>query len=218
MSSAPTLHIEAFEWNVSNHKFFVLGDMEDAIKIFYKVQQDQLFRGRKVLVIMGQDSMKTLTKLKLYQQQWDLVIRIRTNVDYSILGAYLQNAQKPISILWLGGDVPTVLFTKFTSGIHWIVYTGNLPASRDMNHVFISPSLPPFKYKDWFLSQFPQAHTYFAALDDLREKKAGIVYCSSDSSIKWYDSTALESGEDIALKDIRDVLIWSTEQLGHLEN
>ena len=219
MSTAPTLHIEAFDWTSSKQRFFVLGEMEDAIRIFLKVQQDHLFRGRRVLVLMGQDSMKPHGKMKLFQQPWDLVLRIRINVDYSILGAYLQNIPKPISVLWMGGEIPSSLLQKFESGIHWICHSGNLPSGRDFSNICISPSLPPFKYKDWLLSHFSQAHGILASIEDLREKKAGMVFGLADHSMKWYDAAGLEGGaEDLTIKDLREVLVWCTDQLSYLDN
>lgn len=218
MSSAPTLHIEAFDWSNSKPRYYVLGEIDDAIRIFLKVQQDHLFRGRKVLVLMGQDSLKPHGKMKLFQQPWDLVLRIRGNMDYSILGAYLQNIPKPISILWIGGEIPSVLLNKYDTGVHWICHSGNLPVSHDMNFTFISPSLPPFKYKDWLTTRVSQAQGVLASIEDLRSKKAGMVVCSADHSIKWYDAAGLEGGsEDLTIKDLREVLVWCTEQLGYLE-
>lgn len=219
MSGPPTLHIEAFDWSTTKQKFFILGEMEDAIRIFLKVQQDHLFRGRRVLVLVGQDAIKPLGKMKLFQQPWDLVIRVRGNMDYSILGAYLQNIPKPISVLWIGSEVPAALLQKYENGVHWICQSGNLPTGREMTSIFISPSLPPFKYKDWILSHYSQAHGILASVEDLREKRAGMVFSLADHSIKWYDAAGLEGGtEDLTIKDIREVLVWCTEQLGYLES
>jgi hypothetical protein len=210
-----TIHLEAYDWSPPKHRMFVLGELEDALNIFLRVQQDLLFRGRKILVIAGQDSTKRLGRLKLFEQSWDFVIRIRANIDYSLFASYLQHAPKPASILWLGSEIPPVLLNKFDQGVYWICHSGNLPVGRDIPWIFISPSCPPLKYKEWFLSLQPlQAQAILENLEDLREKKAGIVYHLTDRSSHWYDSAGLEEiGDETTIQDIRDVLKWCFEKL-----
>jgi hypothetical protein len=212
---ASTIHLEAYDWAPLKQRMFVLGEMEDALNIFLRLQQDLLFRGRKILVIAGQDSTKRLGRLKLFEQSWDFVIRIRANIDYSLLASYLQHAPKPVSVLWLGSEIPAVLLNKFESGVYWICHSGNLPVGREIPWILISPSLSPMKYKDWFLTQQPlQAQALLENLEDLREKKAGIVFHLTDRSVKWYDSAGLEDiGDETNIQDIRDVLKWCFEKL-----
>ncbi len=216
---ASTIHLEAYDWAPPKQRMFVLGEIEDALNIFLRLQQDLLFRGRKVLVIAGQDSTKRLGRLKLFEQSWDFVIRIRANIDYSLFASYLQHAPKPVSILWLGSEIPAVLLNKFESGVFWICHSGTLPVGRDIPWILISPSLAPLKYKDWFLTQQPlQAQALLENLEDLREKKAGIVFHLMDRSVKWYDSAGVEAGDETNIQDIRDVLKWCFEKLAWHES
>lgn len=217
---ASTIHLEAYDWAPAKHRMFVLGELEDALNIFLRLQQDLLFRGRKVLVIGGQDSTKRIGRLKLFEQNWDFILRIRGNLDYSLFASYVQHAPKPVSVLWLGSEIPGALLNKFDQGVYWVCHSGNLPLGRDMQWVFISPSLSPFKYKDWFLSQQPiQAAALLENLEDLRERKAGIVFHIGDRTIKWYDSAGLdENGDETNIQDIRDVLKWCFEKLAWHES
>ena len=217
---ASTLHIEAYDWAPAKQRMFVLGELEDALNIFLRLQQDLLFRGRKVLVIAGNDTTKRLGKLKLFEQSWDFIIRIRANIDYSLFASYVQHSPKPVSVLWLGSEVPAVLLGKFEQGVYWICHSGSLPAGRDFPWVCISPSLPPMKYKDWFISQQPaQVGALLENLEDLREKKAGIIFHMSDRSVRWYDSAGLgENGDETSIQDIRDVLKWCFEKLAWHES
>lgn len=212
---ASTLHIEAYDWAPLKTRMFMLGELEDALNLFLRLQQDLLFRGRKLLVIAGQDPTRRLGKLKLFEQQWDFIIRIRANLDYSLFASYLQHAPKPASILWLGSEIPAVLLNKFDQGVYWICHSGGLPSGREIPWVFISPDLPPFKYKEWFLSHQPQqAQALLENLEDLRARKAGIVFHLSDRSMKWYDSAGLEEiGDETNIQDIRDVLKWCHDKL-----
>ena len=217
---ASTIHLEAYDWAPLKHRMFVLGDIEDSLNIFLRLQQDLLFRGRKILVIAGQDSTKRLGRLKLFEQSWDFVIRVRANIDYSLFASYLQHAPKPVSVLWLGSEIPSVLLGKYEQGVYWICHSGSLPVGRDIPWVIISPSQSPLKYKDWFLSQQPvQALALLENLEDLREKKAGIVFCLTDRTVKWYDSAGLEEiGDETNIQDIRDVLKWCFEKLAWHES
>jgi hypothetical protein len=210
-----TVHIEAYDWAPLKHRMFVLGELEDALNIFLRLQQDLLFRGRKILVIAGQDSTKRLGKLKLFEQQWDFILRIRANMDYSLFASYLQHSPKPASVLWIGSEIPSVLLNKYEQGVYWVCHSGGLPVSREVPWIFISPTLPPFKYKEWFLTQQPlQAQALLENLEDLREKKAGIVFHLTDRTVKWYDSAGLEdNGDETSIQDIRDILKWCFEKL-----
>ena len=214
-----TIHLEAYDWAPVKQRMFVLGEIEDALNIYLRLQQDLLFRGRKVLVIVGQDSIKRLGRLKLFEQSWDFVIKIRANLDYSLFASYLQHAPKPVSVLWLGSEIPAVILNKFDQGVYWICHSGSLPAGREIPWILINPSLPPLKYKDWFFSQQPlQAHALMDNLEDLREKKAGIIFNLVDRSVKWYDSAGLDSDDETNIQDIRDVLKWCFEKLAWHES
>ena len=219
MPEAP-LHLQAFEWSFEKPRIFVVGSIEDAVSVFSHIQHDLLFRGRRILVYGAQEeNKKNQQKFKVYQQPWDLILKIRTNTDYSFLATYLQNIQKPSSVLWLGGQCPPALLQKF-EGIYWICQTGGLPPSGSLwNTVFISYSLPSLSYKEWFLLQLPtQGISVLNSIEDLREKKAGIVVNLSERSVKWYDAGSLEGKEeDLSIHDIRDTLRGCTEQLSYFD-
>ena len=212
--SAPALHVEAYDWTDSTgSRMFVLGDLNDVIHVFQRIQQELLFRGRKCLVLIGEDTFTVSQRLLIYQKKWDFILRIRANPDYSILAAYLQNSPKPISVLWLGSEIPPVLLQKFES-IYWICQNGSLPATKDVYTTFISPSQAPFRYKEWFLAQHAtQAHAVLESIEEFRAKKAGIVVRPS-RTVNWYDADVSEgiSGE-LTMHEVCQILKWCTAQL-----
>lgn len=219
-TSAPTIHLEAYDWEFQKPTVFVLGGIEDALGIFIHIQTDLLFRGRRVLVIVGNETLKASSRMNIFQQSWDFVIQIRGNIDYSILATYIQNSAKPVSVLWIGSEVPVALLHKYDSQVHWICWTGTLPASKEFSTYFISPSLQVFKYKDWFLLQQPHdAQAILANLEDLRERGAGIVFQQKEKSVKWYDSTGLQTNDDrTTIQDIREVMKWCVNQLENIDS
>ena len=95
----------------------------------------------------------------------------------------------------------------------------HIPVANQWNTVFISYSLPSLSYKEWFLLQLPtQGISVLNSIEDLREKKAGIVVNLSERSVKWYDAGSLEGKEeDLSIHDIRDTLRWCTEQLSYFD-
>lgn len=217
---ASTVRIEAYDWSFEKPRLFVLGELDDALGIFQRLQQELLFRGRRILIINGSEVKSSLQKMKLFQQSWDFVLHIKANIDYSILATYMQHQPRPVSILWIGSEIPSSLLQKFEKDYYWICYSGSLPSNRDSNHVFISPKLPPFKYKDWFLNQQPlQAQALLENLEDMREKKAGIVFHTHNRSVQWYDAGSLdEAEEDTSIGDVKDILKWCVDTLERLES
>ena len=220
MSSEESLHLEAYDWNFTKPRIFVLGEIEDALKVFQRIQQDLLFRGRRVLVLTGNSTSKQSNRIKLFLQNWDFVIHIRSQIDYSLAASYFQNVPKPITILWMGSEIPSVFLQKYEKDFYWLCWQDNLPNYSDyFSYIFISPSVSPFKYKDWFLAQnIVGASGILANLEDLRERKAGLVFFVKEKKCKWYDAVDLEGkDDDLSLKDIRETLTWCVEQLHNLE-
>jgi len=206
-----SVHLEAFEWNSEARRLFIAGGLKDAIQIFLRVQQELLFRGRRCLVLT--EDLKPGQRLRIFQESWDFVIRIRGNIDYSLFASYLQNAGKPITVLWVGSEIPGVLLKKFET-VHWICFGSGLPSVRDTYYTFLSPSLAPLKYKEWFAAQGTlQGMAVLDSLEEFREKEAGLVVCPN-RSVKWYDAAGLETREaSISVPDICEVLKWCTAQL-----
>jgi hypothetical protein len=220
MSSEESLHIEAYDWTFKKPRIFIIGEIDDALRIFQRIQQDLLFRGRKVLVLTGQGIPKNSNRIKLFLQTWDFIIHIRSQVDYSLTASYLQNVPKPITILWVGSEIPNVFLQKYEKDFYWLCWQDNLPSFSDFfSYIFISPTISPFKYKEWFVSQnISGSSGILSNLEDLREKKAGLVVYVKEKICKWYDAVELEEKDDeLSLKDIRDAITWCVDQLQYLE-
>lgn len=220
MSSQESLHLEAYDWTFTKSRIFVMGAIEDSLHIFQRIQQNLLFRGRRVLVLTGQQEvLQNSNRIKLFLQSWDMVIQIRNQMDYSLLASYIQHVPKPVTILWIGSEIPSVLLQKYEKEFYWICWQNNLPMFVDyFTSIFISPTVPAFKYKEWFLSQgISNSNGILANLEDLREKQAGLVYFVKEKICKWYDAVDLEGKDDLSLKDIREALRWCVDQLQTLE-
>lgn len=219
MSSEDSLHLEAYDWSFIKPRLFILGSLNDALRIFQRIQRDILFRGRRVLVITGQP-IKDSNRMKLFLQSWDFIIHIRGQVDYSLAASYFQNVPKPITVLWIGSEIPNVFLTKYEKEFYWLCWQDNLPSYTEyFSYIFISPSVAPFKYKEWFISQnILGGSGILANLEDLREKQAGLVFFVKEKKCRWYDAVDLEGkDDDLSLKDIREALSWCVDQLQHLE-
>jgi hypothetical protein len=205
-----SVHLEAFEWTGEPKRIFIAGALNEAVQIFLRIQQELLFRGRRCLVLT--DDLKSGQRLRIFQENWDFIIRIRGNLDYSLFASYLQNAGKPISVLWVGSEIPGVLLKKFET-VYWVCISNGLPNVRDTYYTFLSPTLAPLKYKDWFLTQqTPQDSAILDSLEEFREKKAGLVVCPN-RTVKWYDADSKTRGAEIGVEDVCEVLKWCTGQL-----
>jgi hypothetical protein len=205
-----SVHLEATDWTFEKGRHFVIGDMNDALRIYSRIQQELLFRGRRVLVLVTSD-IPASKKILLFQESWDFILQIRSNIDYSLLAAYLNASPKPLTILWLGTEVPQILLQKFDVGCHWICSSGSVPVARLFN-TFVSPNASVFKYKDWFLAN-GGSHAILESVDEFRLKNAGLLVCP-DQSVKWYDSASLEAGrKGISVKEIQEVLKWCIDSL-----
>ena len=122
------------------------------------------------------------------------------------------NEAVPISVLWVGSEIPGVLLKKFET-VYWVCIGNGLPSVRDTYYTFLSPTLAPLKYKDWFLTQqTSQGAAILDSLEEFREKKAGLVVCPN-RTVKWYDADSKTRGAEISVEDVCEVLKWCTGQL-----
>ena len=100
--SQETLRVEGFDSDLRGKRFLVVGDERDWLRRFNLIESQSLYKGRNILVIQETPGKPSLTLLgSLGRKRWDIIFRIRESFEAQMLATYVQNAPKPVRILWV---------------------------------------------------------------------------------------------------------------------
>ncbi len=183
------------------------------------LEEELLNRGRKVLIIQNQRDISLRWSQSI---QWDATFRIKDAQDLRLAATYIQNATKPIRVVWLGDEPPSALMNVMgSSDITFIVASTQNPRST-WNAIFWHPSLSQTFVEEGLTPRMGvsqvQKLNISSVLRELKASDVGLVWSTigeSDKtgSVYWYDledaSTATQFDPREAvdhLKEISDFL------------
>ena len=96
-----SLRLEGFGGSGRGHRSLVIGKESEWLSRIHSLESESLYKGRSILVI--HESMRggsASAAPMLLRKRWDLVVRMRDSFDAQMLATYVQNAPKPVRILW----------------------------------------------------------------------------------------------------------------------
>ena len=98
-----TLRMEGFDAALRGRRFLVIGDERAWLRRFNLIESQSLYKGRNILVIqeaVGKPSTVSLLS-SVGRRRWDIIFRVRESFEAQMIATYVQNAPKPVRILWL---------------------------------------------------------------------------------------------------------------------
>lgn len=114
-----TLRMEGFDAELRGRRFLVIGDERAWLRRFNLIESQSLYKGRNVLVIQeapGKPSSASLLS-SVGRRRWDVIFRVREAFEVQMIATYVQNAPKPVRILWLCGgsmcEIPRALTQRW---------------------------------------------------------------------------------------------------------
>jgi hypothetical protein len=179
------------------------------------LEEELLNRGRKVLIVQNQRD----SSLRWTQQiQWDAQFKIRDAQDLRLAATYIQNALKPIRVVWIGDEPPLALMTAVKhSEITFLVGSVQNPRST-WNAIFWHPSLPQTFIEEGLTSRMGvsqvQKLNLSSVLRELKASEVGLVWSSigetdKAGSIYWYDMEESETSTPFdpreAIQNLKEV-------------
>jgi hypothetical protein len=118
MFSGNEVRLEGLDVELRAHRTLVVGEPDAWLARFSSLESEALYKGRNVLVI--HESVKGTGREYplLYRRRWDAIFRIRESFEAQMMLTYVQNAAKPIRILWVFSpnsnlDIPRTMWQRW---------------------------------------------------------------------------------------------------------
>lgn len=89
------IRLEAFDTNIRGKRTLVVGNSELSIQRIFILESESLYKGKSILVYNTSQPPPQILKHK-----WDIVFKIKDSFDLQMLVTYVQNAPKPVRVLW----------------------------------------------------------------------------------------------------------------------
>jgi hypothetical protein len=112
------LRLEGFDAPLRGKRLLVVGPQDLWLTRFGILESDALYKGHNILVIQdnssgfGGQQRNMVSQGRdyslLHRRRWDVVFRVREAFDFQMLATYVQNAAKPVRVLWA---LPPILGT-----------------------------------------------------------------------------------------------------------
>jgi hypothetical protein len=113
-----TVRLEGLDVELRGHRVLVVGEPDTWLTRFNALESEALYKGRNILVIHESVKGSGREYPLLYRRRWDAVFRIRESFDAQMMLTYVQNAAKPIRILWVFSpnatlDIPRAMWQRW---------------------------------------------------------------------------------------------------------
>lgn len=217
------VRLEGFSAPLKGQKIWICGTRDtlgaQILNRLASLEEELLNRGRKVLIIQNQRDIS----LRWSQQiQWDASFRIKDAQDLRLAATYIQNAAKPVRVVWIGDEPPLALMnTMASTEITFLVASTQNPRAS-WNAIFYHPMLSQSFIEEGLTprmgSSQVQKLNIHSVLRELQASDVGLVWSSigeSDKSggVYWNDleeassNTSFDPREAIEhLKEMSDFL------------
>lgn len=193
-TAVESIQIEGFESSVKSKKLWFVGDEELLLRRLQVFHSEILGRGKFVCIQADHHVPLHKSFLKF---AWDAVFRIKDTQDIRLALTYMTNATKPITVVWVGEEMPPAVFqrlgdaTIFALGGRSYIPKGSwdvlfFPSELQAQHVeeMLVTRMGPAKIKTMNLR---------SVLAELRTAKASLVWSKIDDPdaggyVYWIDA------------------------------
>jgi hypothetical protein len=158
------------------------------------LEEELLGRGRKVLLVQNARDIPMLWSNKV---QWDATFRIKETQDLRLALTYIQNAIKPVRVVWVGDEPPLALLTALTSPEITFIGAGTITPRLQWSAIFWHTTTEQSKIEEGLGPRIGiaalQAMNLSPILRELKASQVGLVWSSIGEADKkgtayWYDA------------------------------
>lgn len=158
------------------------------------LEEELLNRGRKVLIVQNARDIPMNWSTKI---QWDATFRIRETQDLRLALTYIQNAAKPIRVVWIGDEPPLVLMTALTHPEITLLAASTQTPRLQWSAIFWHTTCEQAKIEEGLGPRIGltalQTMNLSSILRELKASQVGLVWSSIGETDKkgtayWYDA------------------------------
>lgn len=211
-----TIRLEGFAAPLKGQRLWVCGPAETLGKQIQNclaiLEEELINRGRKVLVIQNAKDFPMMWSNKI---QWDATFRIKETQDLRLALTYIQNAVKPVRVVWVGEEPPAAVLTAINSPEITFIGAGTTTPRLPWTAVFWHTTCEQAKIEEGLAprlgSQGLGALNLSSVLRELKATQVGLVWSSigeSDKtgSVYWYDSEEANQQTNMTPADMSALL------------
>ena len=184
------------------------------------LEEELLGRGRKVLIVQNSRDIPMSWSHKV---QWDATFRIKETQDLRLALTYIQNAAKPVRVVWIGDEPPLALLTNLASPDITLMAASTQTPRLQWSAIFWHTTTDQAKIEEGLGPRIGisalQSMNLSSVLRELKASQVGLVWSSIGESDKkgtayWYDAeeavqkTTMEPKEMSAL--LHEIGDWMT--------
>jgi len=184
------VRLEGFSAPLKGQKIWICGTRDtlgtQILNRLSALEEELLNRGRKVLILQNQRDIS----LRWSQQiQWDATFRIKDAQDLRLAATYIQNAAKPMRVVWIGDEPPSALMSAMAStDITFLVASTQNPRAS-WNAIFYHPTLTQNFIEEGLTprmgSSQVQKLNIHSVLRELQASNVGLVWSSIGETDKF---------------------------------
>jgi hypothetical protein len=211
-----TVRLEGFAAPLKGQRLWICGPAEtlgQQVQGRLGVLEEELLnRGRKVLVIQNATAIPMMWTNKV---QWDATFRIKETQDLRLALTYIQNAVRPVRVVWVGEEPPVAVLTAINSPEITFIGAGTTTPRLPWTAVFWHTTCEQVKIEEGLMprlgSQALSALNLSSVLRELKASQVGLVWSSigetdKTGSVYWYDSEETNQQTSMTTADMSALL------------
>lgn len=202
LSTSESIQIEGFEASIKSKKLWFVGDDPLLLRRLNLFHTEILGRGKFICV---QADVHAHVPKAYFKFPWDAFFRVKDNQDLRLVLTYITNATKPITIVWIGEEMPPVVFNKVADATVFALGSRNYTPKEPWDALFFSPDLLPHSVEEMLTTRLGTGKIKHAnirsILAELRTAKASLVWSKIDDVDKhgylyWIDTMEGQAPEE----------------------
>jgi len=200
--SSDSIQIEGFESSIKSKKVWFVGDESLLLRRLNLFHTEMLGRGKFVCV--QADSHAHIPKA-YFKFARDAFFRIKDSQDLRLALTYITNATKPLTVVWIGEEMPPVVFAKIADATVFALGSRQYIPKEPWDALFFPPDLLPHSVEEMLATRLGSGKVKQAnirsVLAELRTAKASLVWSKIDDVDKhgylyWIDTNEGQAPEE----------------------
>lgn len=200
--ASDSIQIEGFESSIKSKKLWFVGDDALLLRRLNLFHTEILGRGKFVCV--QADSHVHIPKA-YFKFGWDAFFRVKDSQDLRLVLTYITNATKPVTIVWIGEEMPPIVFAKIADATVFALGSRQYVPKEPWDALFFPTDLLPHSVEEMLTTRLGAAKLKHAnirsILAELRTAKASLVWSKIDDVDKhgylyWIDTLEGQAPEE----------------------
>lgn len=178
---------------MKSKKLWFVGDEELLMRRLAIFHTEILARGKFVCIVADSHISMPKSFLKF---QWDAVFRIKDTQDLRLALTYLTNATKPITVVWVGDEMPPAVFQRLPEATVLALGSRSYIPKEAWDALFFSSDVQIHHIEEILATRMGPKLKHInlrSILTELRTARASLVWSKIDDSDKtgsiyWIDA------------------------------